>query len=131
MRDHLIKPHGDELVDLIVSDTRSLQLKRESRDWISIDLSPRQISDLELLTNGRFSPLTGFMNKDDYESVCHDMHLSNGLIWPIPIVLDVSEEIAKKLKPGERLALLDDEGFMTVVLHRRPSEFLSGSCRRW
>lgn len=117
MKDHLIKPHGDELVDLIVNDARSSQLKQESRDWVAIDLAPRQICDLELLINGGFSPLTGFMNREDYESVCQDLHLSNGVIWPVPIVLDVTEETAKKLKNGDILALRDDEGFMAAVLH--------------
>ena len=117
MKDHLIKPHGDKLVDLIADDARSLELKQKSRDLTSVDLSPRQICDLELLINGGFSPLTGFMNREDYESVCEKIRLSSGLIWPIPIALDVPEEIAKKLKNGDILALRDDEGFMAAVLH--------------
>ena len=100
MKDHLIKPHGDILVDLSVNDNRAQELKEKSHHWISIDLSPRQICDLELLINGGFSPLKGFMNEKDYQSVCEHMHLSNGLIWPIPITLDVTEEVAKNLKNG-------------------------------
>ena len=65
---------------------------RTSRDFASWDLASRQIRDLELLLSGGFSPLRGFMNHDDYEHVCHEMKLSNGLIWPIPIALDVPEE---------------------------------------
>jgi sulfate adenylyltransferase len=117
LKDHLIKPHGDELVSLLVNNTRSLELKEKSRDWTSIDLSPRQICDLELIINGGFSPLKGFMNKDEYESVCNNMHLLNGAIWPVPVVLDVREDVAQKVKSGDTLALRDDEGFMTAVLH--------------
>ena len=117
MKDHLIHPHGDVLVHLIVGEEQRTRLKEESRDWISIDLSPRQTCDLELIMNGGFSPLTGFMNRDDYESVCSSMRLSNGVLWPIPTVLDISEEKAEKITRGDRLALRDDEGFMTAVLH--------------
>jgi sulfate adenylyltransferase len=67
--------------------------------------------------NGGFSPLRGFLNKKDYDSVCENMRLSDGTLWPIPIVLDVSEEIATQLKEGDSVALRDDEGFMTAVLH--------------
>jgi sulfate adenylyltransferase len=53
-----------------------------------------------MLLNGGFSPLTGFMNKAEYESVCADMKLANGLLWPMPITLDVTEAFAKTLQPG-------------------------------
>src|SRR5262249_15397741 len=82
------------------------------------DLTPRQICDLEMLLNGAFSPLTGFMNKADYESVCDNMHLANGILWPMPITLDVSEAFAKTLKPGgTKVALRDAEGVMIAILH--------------
>ena len=61
MTDHLITPHGGALVDLIVDPDRARTLKVESRDWPSWDLTERQICDLELLLNGAFSPLRGFM----------------------------------------------------------------------
>jgi sulfate adenylyltransferase len=117
MKDHLIKPHGDELKNLIVDDSRATELKGHSMDWISIDLTPRQICDLELLLNGGFSPLSGFMNRGDYESVCDSMHLTDGRLWPMPIVLDLPEETAKGIKSGGSLALRDEEGFMLAVLH--------------
>ena len=71
-----------------------------------------------MLLNGGFSPLTGFMNKADYESVCSNMHLASGLLWPIPITLDVTEAFAKTLKPGStKIALRDAEGVMIAILH--------------
>jgi sulfate adenylyltransferase len=115
---HMIAPHGGELINLIAKPERAGELKAHSREWPSWDLTERQLCDLELLLSGGFSPLTGFMNKADYESVCHKMHLSNGLIWPMPITLDVKEEFAKSLKPGSsKIALRDPEGVMLAVLH--------------
>ena len=67
---HLIEPHGGELVHLIVDEKRAEELKKQSRDWISWDLTPRQICDLELILTGGFSPLRGFMNRADYDGVC-------------------------------------------------------------
>ena len=115
---HLIAPHGDQLVNLLLKPEYAAEVKAESRDFASWDLTPRQICDLEMLLNGGFSPLTGFMNRKDYESVCGKMRLSNGLLWPMPITLDVSEAFAKKLQPGStRIALRDAEGVMIAILH--------------
>ncbi|HZH50011.1 MAG TPA: bifunctional sulfate adenylyltransferase/adenylylsulfate kinase [Nitrospira sp.] len=115
---HLIAPHGGELVDLSVSTERAAELKNHSREWPSWDLSPRQICDLELLLSGGFSPLHGFMTRPDYDGVCHNMKLASGVLWPMPITLDVTEQFAKSLKPGtSKVALRDPEGVMLAVLH--------------
>ncbi|HEY1464230.1 MAG TPA: bifunctional sulfate adenylyltransferase/adenylylsulfate kinase [Terriglobales bacterium] len=115
---HLIAPHGGELVDLIVKPERAAELKSQSREWPSWDLTARQICDLELLMSGGFSPLRGFMTRADYDGVCKDMHLANGTLWPMPITLDVKEEFAKSLKPGSsKVAIRDPEGVMLAVLH--------------
>jgi sulfate adenylyltransferase len=115
---HLVAPHGGKLINLILNREQAADTKAESRDFPSWDLTPRQICDLEMLLNGGFSPLTGFMNKADYESVCQDMRLSNGILWPMPITLDVSEAFAKNLKPGStKVALRDAEGVMIAILH--------------
>ena len=115
---HLIAPHGGELIDLNATPERAQELKSHSREWASWDLTARQICDLELLMNGGFSPLRGFMNRADYEGVCHNMRLADGTLWPMPITLDVKEEFAKTLKPGSsKIALRDPEGVMLAVLH--------------
>jgi sulfate adenylyltransferase len=115
---HLIPAHGGELVQLIASAERAAELKAHSREWPSWDLSARQLCDLELLLSGGFSPLRGFMGRRDYEGVCHEMHLASGILWPMPITLDVTEEFAKKLTPGSSsVALRDPEGVMVAVLH--------------
>jgi len=66
---------------------------------------------------GAFSPLTGFMSRADYDSVCGSMRLENGIVWPIPIVLDVSDDLARKLAPDAKLALRDLEGRLLAALH--------------
>jgi len=85
-------------------------------DYPSWDLTDRQICDLELILNGGFSPLVGFLNRADYEAVCRDMRLSDGTLWPMPVMLDVTEEIASSLTPGDALALRDAEGVMLAVM---------------
>jgi sulfate adenylyltransferase len=116
MPSHLIDPHGGRLTNLIVSEEKRNALKAQSKDWPVWDLTPRQLNDLELLLNGGFSPLSGFLTQKDYEKVCSDMRLSNGLLWPLPITLDITEELAKKLKPGTFLALRDFEGVTLAAL---------------
>ena len=115
---HLIAAHGGELTELLANPERASELKAHSREWPSWDLTARQICDLELLTSGGFSPLRGFMSRSDYEGVCHNMRLASGVLWPMPITLDVTEEFAKTLKPGSsKVALRDPEGVMLAVLH--------------
>ena len=113
---HLIAPHGGSLKDLIVSSERQAELKAASRDWPSWDLTARQLCDLELLLNGGFSPLTGFMGKADFDGVVADMRLADGTLWPIPITLDVAESLARGLRDGSMLALRDPEGVMLAAL---------------
>ena len=117
MSAHLIEPHGGALTNLVVEPERQTELKASSTDWPSWDLTPRQLCDLELVLNGGFSPLTGFLGRSDYESVCSDLRLESGLLWPIPITLDVTEERAKELDSDAKLALRDPEGVMLAVLH--------------
>ncbi|MBN2323415.1 MAG: bifunctional sulfate adenylyltransferase/adenylylsulfate kinase [Spirochaetes bacterium] len=113
---HLIDPHGGTIVDLLATEERAAMLRDVSKDWISWELTPRQLCDLELLINGGFSPLDGFMGRDDYESVCGSMHLKDGTLWPIPIVLDLPEERASTIGEGASVALRDPEGLMVAAL---------------
>ncbi len=115
---HLIAPHGGELINLIAEPARASELKAHSKEWPSWDLTARQVCDVEMLLSGGFSPLRGFMTRADYDGVCQNMRLSSGVIWPMPITLDVTEEFAKKLTPGSsKVALRDGEGVMLAVLH--------------
>ena len=117
MPEQLISPHGGSLVDLVANPDRAAELKAQSKDWPSWDLAPRQICDLDLLTNGGFSPLRGFLGEEDYEAVCDRMRLADGTIWPMPVNLDIPEENAAALGEGASLALRDPEGVMLAVVH--------------
>jgi len=111
------QPHGGTLVDLLADAERAAELRELARDWPSWDLTPRQICDLELLVNGAFSPLTGFMGRADFESVAASMRLGDGTLWPIPITLDVDDETAAGLDAGDPLVLRDPEGVPLAVVH--------------
>lgn len=104
------------LTNLMVDPEQAEELKRASVEFPSIDLDHRQTCDLELLLNGGYAPLRGFMGRADYDSVLQDMHLANGAFWPMPIMLDVDAKTAASLSPGARVALRDVEGFMLAVL---------------
>ncbi|MFC3192759.1 bifunctional sulfate adenylyltransferase/adenylylsulfate kinase [Marinicella sediminis] len=112
----IIDAHGGELINLIpeqdVKEQRQ-QLANESPDW---DLSARQICDIELLLNGAFSPLQGFMNQADYQSVLTNMRLADGTLWPMPITLDVDQQTMEKAREAGQLALRDLEGVVLAVL---------------
>ena len=116
MSDRLNAPHGGELVDLILPAAELPAAREASVDWPSWDLTPRQMCDLELLMCGAFSPLTGFMGRADYEAVCDGMRLADGTLWPLPVTLDVTEEVAAGLEPGSKLALRDPEGVMLAAV---------------
>jgi sulfate adenylyltransferase len=90
--------------------------KQKALNYISWDLTDRQICDIELLLNGAFSPLEGFLTQADYEGVVKDMRLPSGVLWPMPITLDVSEEFAQQAKVGETIALRDPEGALIATL---------------
>jgi sulfate adenylyltransferase len=116
MTDHLTAPHGGSLVDLLVDEERAEELRGQSRDWPSWDLTDRQLCDIELLMNGGFSPLEGFMTQTDYQAVLDGIRLADGTLWPIPITLDVPEDFAGTLSAGDRVALRDPEGVMLAVI---------------
>ncbi len=116
MGDSPIRAHGGALTDLMLSPEVAAEVRQESREWPSWDLTPRQLCDLELILNAGFSPLAGFMGKSDFDSVCDRMRLGGGELWPIPITLDVTDEMADGLAAGDRVALRDPEGVMLAVL---------------
>ncbi|RIM22889.1 sulfate adenylyltransferase, partial [Staphylococcus cohnii] len=111
-----IEAHGGELINREVSDLLKKELLAESKSLSAITLNPWSLSDLELIAIGGFSPLTGFMNEADYTNVVEDLHLSNGLVWSIPITLPVTEDKAKQLEIGTRVALYGEDDHLYGVL---------------
>ena len=112
----LIEPHGGALVDLIAGTERAHELDAEASSLTKWTLTPRQLCDIEQLLTGAFSPLEGFMNRADYEGVRDGMRLTNGTLWPMPIVLDMPANIATTLSRDDRVALMHPEGVLTAVL---------------
>jgi sulfate adenylyltransferase len=113
---NLTPPYGGTLKQLIGTEEEVRALRQEALRLPSWDLTARQVCDLEMLLNGAFSPLTGFLGESDYGRVCRDMRLGDGTLWPIPITLDVSEELAAGLKTGDRVALRHPEGMVLALL---------------
>ena len=112
----LVKAHGGKLRNLVLDADASAALKNEAKSLPSWTLNDRQICDLEMILNGGFSPLTGFLNESDYNSVLENMRLQDGTIWPIPITLDVTEEFAEAINKSDEIALKDKEGFTIAVM---------------
>lgn len=112
----LIEPHGGMLCVRYAQGPEYEALREESAAWPSWDLTPRQLCDVELLLNGGFSPLRGFMEQADYQTCLQSMRLTNGLLWPMPVVLDVSAQFASGLRAGDRIALRDPEGLLIACL---------------
>ena len=110
------EPHGGTLKELFLSEGKADQEKQKAKNYKSWDLTPRQVCDLDLLMNGAFSPLEGFLGKDDYEGVCDSMRLTSGVLWPLPITLDVTEAFADGIESGEVIALRDPEGVLLATM---------------
>jgi len=110
------EPHGGRLKELFLTEGQADEAKEQARTFQSWDLTARQICDLDLLMNGAFSPLEGFLSEKEYESVCNDMRLSSGILWPIPITLDVTQAFAASLTAGDRIALRDPEGVLLATM---------------
>jgi sulfate adenylyltransferase len=109
---------AEDLCDLVLPQEQAEILKQESANYPRVTLTQRQICDLELLMNGAYSPLTGFMCEDDYNAVVDNMRLANGLLWPMPITFDVTKAFIEqhKINTSSKIALQDGEGFMLAVL---------------
>ena len=110
------QPHGGELKNLYLPDGEAEAAKEAAGSYPSWDLTERQLCDIELLLNGAFSPLDGFLGRDDYDSVVRTMRLKSGVLWPIPITLDVTEEFAAGLEAGDKVALRDLEGVILATI---------------
>jgi len=105
-----------QIPELFVSNENSKKIKLEAANLTSYDLTERQICDLELLMNGGFNPLKGFLSQADYESVVDNMRLSDGTLWPMPITLDVTSAFSKNIELGQDIALRDLEGVILATM---------------
>lgn len=106
----LVPPHGGKLVNRVLLEAPTDPLPK-------IVLDQNKQMDVEQIAVGTYSPLEGFMGQEDFQSVLTSMRLANGVVWPIPIVLDVSEEIADRLSVGQTIGLTDEGGEVMALLH--------------
>ena len=112
----MIEPHGKTLVSFHLSADELSEYSELSNKTASLTLSLKQQCDLEMIANGAFSPLSTFNNQKDYEEILLNNRLSNGLVWPIPIVLDVPDQFLKSLDKNEYISLRNAEGFLLAIL---------------
>ncbi len=117
----LVNPHGKEkkLKPLLLTGDQFREEKQKAKSLPQVMLTSRETSDLIMLGIGAFTPLDGFMTKEDWQGVCDDYRTSQGIFWPVPITLSVPREQADRLKDGQEVALIDGEtdklmGSMTV-----------------
>ncbi len=114
--DDLIAPHGGKLINRILTGYQKEENKQRIEGAKQIQLDSWAMSDLELISVGAFSPLLGFMGRDDYESVLENMRLADGTVWSLPITLPVTEHIAREIEIGETVALVAEDGIVYGML---------------
>jgi len=110
----LIPPHGGKLVNRVLANPPD---KSYLDSLPKIRLDQNKQMDVEQICVGTYSPLEGFMGQEDFLSVLTSMRLANGIVWPLPIVLDVSEETADELSIGEVVGLTDEQGEVMALFH--------------
>ncbi|MCE5317010.1 MAG: bifunctional sulfate adenylyltransferase/adenylylsulfate kinase [Parachlamydia sp.] len=98
------------LLPLLISQTST------SSTIPSLTLTQRQLCDIELLMNGGFAPLDGFMDSKTYDRVVQEMRLPDGSVWPMPIVLDINDKIRQKIAGSSEIILRDPEGFVLAYM---------------
>ena len=108
-------PHGGALVDRVLQGDARQHAQQRAQTLLRIPLSPVNLSDLELIAIGAYSPLTGFMSQGDYVSVVREMRLTNGLVWSIPITLAVTDEVAAGIREGQEVALCEGERPLAIM----------------
>ncbi len=110
-----IAPHGGQLINRVLRGALREAALERAASFPQVQLTQMAVSDLEMIAVGTFSPLTGFMTKDEYDSVIDSMRLSNGLPWTIPVTLPVDDDTAADLKEGQEIALMDGGHLMGIM----------------
>ncbi|MEW6059241.1 MAG: sulfate adenylyltransferase [Actinomycetota bacterium] len=111
-----IAPHGGALVNLLAPGAEAEQLTQQARRYPKTKVSERELSDLEMLTVGALSPLTGFVGEKDYRSILETMHLTNGLPWTIPVTLSLDQEEVKGIARAEAVALMTAQSDRSIAI---------------
>jgi sulfate adenylyltransferase len=109
-------PHGGTLVNRRAPEDEREERKQRAEGLRKVALGPRTLSDLEMISTGVFSPLTGFVVREDYESIVETMRFANGLVWSMPITLPVGEDGAGSIEEGEEIALTGGDGLLVATM---------------
>jgi len=112
----LIKPHGGRLIDREITGAERERLTQAATQLPPLRLSPREISDLEMIACGAYSPLEGYLDSADYHSVCNRMRLADGTPWPIPVTLSITDDEARAFRKFEDIALYQED-YLLGILH--------------
>lgn len=112
----MIAPHGGTLINRIITGEERREEFRRASDLPMLTISRMTLSDLECIASGVFSPLTGFLNQEDYISVRDNLRLANGTLWSLPIVLPLSSGKINSLREGESIALRGKDGTIYAIL---------------
>ena len=113
----LVEPHGGKLIDRIVPEKDVQALKNRAESLPKITMDAREMADVELIATGAASPLVGFMNREDYQSVLERMTLKNGTVWSLPFTLAVEKGLAQEALKAKGAALLDPSGRFWAVIN--------------
>jgi sulfate adenylyltransferase len=106
----LVNPHGGGSLNPLLLEGAALKSEIEKAKTLAqVKVSSREKGDIIMFGIGGFTPLDGFMTHADWQGVCDGMKMANGLFWPIPITMSVSQAVADSLKTGQDIALVDSE----------------------
>jgi sulfate adenylyltransferase len=119
----IIAPHGGTLINRVIPEGEKKAALQKAANLKQIKVNAWTISDLDLIAVGAFSPLTGFMNEEDYNSVVETMRLANGTVWSIPITLSLNANIAATIQPGESIALVGEDDGITYAIMEVSDKF--------
>ena len=111
----LIRPHGGTLVNREVTGVERERLIESAANMAALRLGPREISDLEMIAIGGYSPLEGFLDRSDYSAVCSNMRLTSGVAWSIPVTLPLADEQASAIRQFEDVALYQDDHLLGIL----------------
>lgn len=110
-----ITPHGGQLVNRMLRGEMRQAVRERAEKLFKLDLSPMNLSDVELIAHGAMSPLTGFMRQVDYERVVNEMRLSNGLVWTVPVTLAIDMVTAATIQLDQEIALCENGRVLAVM----------------
>src|SRR6056297_4143137 len=112
----MIEPHGGNLVNKIVDNSGKEELLAAAEEMYHLKLSERDLTEAENIATGLYSPIEGFMNEEDYNSVVENMRLSDGTVWTIPVVLGVNKKELDNINKGDQIALTDNSDTIYAVM---------------